>query len=335
MAIIIKNWHKFQHFKDRRPPWIKLYRDILDDPQWWALPAESARVLVAFWLIASEDPEKNGTLPDERTLLFRLRPMTGKQLREHVTALSHWLIQDDITMISPRYQDDTPETETETETETNTPLTPLAGGNELFAAQEPQAETPKAKRERKRKRKQQAIAETPGFTRFWEAWPKGGRKAGREQCMAKWAARNLEQEADKIVNGVEAAKKHRDWTKQDGDFIPAPIVWLNEKRWEAFADLPKPVVYQPKTYKAPWAEDQVVAKVMALPADTRATLRQQVLDQVPDHDGPTKRFLASRPPEHPELCRRIVALLENAQAYDPTIPTAQQEGSAKALQAAG
>ena len=27
----IKNWNRFQHFKDRKPPWIKLYRDILDD----------------------------------------------------------------------------------------------------------------------------------------------------------------------------------------------------------------------------------------------------------------------------------------------------------------
>ncbi len=28
----IKNWDKFQHFKNRRPPWIKLHREILDQP---------------------------------------------------------------------------------------------------------------------------------------------------------------------------------------------------------------------------------------------------------------------------------------------------------------
>ena len=27
----IKNWWKFQHYKDRRPSWIKLYEEILDD----------------------------------------------------------------------------------------------------------------------------------------------------------------------------------------------------------------------------------------------------------------------------------------------------------------
>ena len=27
----IKNWKKFQHFRDRKPPWIKLYRDLLGE----------------------------------------------------------------------------------------------------------------------------------------------------------------------------------------------------------------------------------------------------------------------------------------------------------------
>ena len=49
----IKNWSQFQHFKDRRPPWIKLYRDILDDIEWHELDAKSAKVLVMLWLIAS------------------------------------------------------------------------------------------------------------------------------------------------------------------------------------------------------------------------------------------------------------------------------------------
>jgi hypothetical protein len=31
VTIRIKNWAQFQHFKDRKPPWVKLYRDLLDD----------------------------------------------------------------------------------------------------------------------------------------------------------------------------------------------------------------------------------------------------------------------------------------------------------------
>ena len=112
----IKNWTKFQHFKDRRPPWVKLYRDILDDLEWHELDPLAAKVLVMLWLIASED---DGRIPDTKTLAFRLR-LTEIKTKEIVIKLSHWLEQDDINVISSGYQLDLPERETETEKETET-----------------------------------------------------------------------------------------------------------------------------------------------------------------------------------------------------------------------
>lgn len=112
----IKNWSQFQHFKDRRPPWIKLYRDILDDIEWHELDAKSAKVLVMLWLIASES---DGVIPDAKKLAFRLR-MTEKDTEASLIKLSHWLEQDDISVISDGYQGDLPETETERETEGET-----------------------------------------------------------------------------------------------------------------------------------------------------------------------------------------------------------------------
>jgi hypothetical protein len=109
----IKHWKKFQHFKDRKPPWIKLYRDVLDDLEWYELEPLASKVLVMCWLIASED---EGRLPPTKTLAFRLR-MTEKQTNDCLNKLSHWLEQDDINEISERYQDDSLETERETEKE--------------------------------------------------------------------------------------------------------------------------------------------------------------------------------------------------------------------------
>jgi hypothetical protein len=108
----IKNWTKFQHFKDRRPPWVKLYRDILDDLEWHELDPLAAKVLVMLWLIASEN---DGRIPDNKTLAFRLR-LTELKTKEIIIKLSHWLEQDDISTISDQYQSDRPERETETET---------------------------------------------------------------------------------------------------------------------------------------------------------------------------------------------------------------------------
>jgi hypothetical protein len=119
LTIRIKNWKRFQHFKDRRPPWIKLHRDVLDDMEWHELDPPAAKHLVMIWLIASEDETKEGRLPCVKELAFRLR-VSEKQAESTVSKLSHWLIQDDITTISERYQDGPPEEsreETETETE--------------------------------------------------------------------------------------------------------------------------------------------------------------------------------------------------------------------------
>jgi len=119
MTLRVKNWSKHQHFKDRTPPWIKLYRDILDDPDWHALDGDVAKLLIGIWLIASEDETHEGRLPDERRLAFRLR-VKESFLKQALTKLSNWLISDDIEAISSRYRRDTPETERETEREKET-----------------------------------------------------------------------------------------------------------------------------------------------------------------------------------------------------------------------
>lgn len=114
----IKNWKKHQHFKDRKPPWIKLYREILDDIEWHELEPSAAKVLVMLWLIASES---NGELPGLKTLSFRLR-MPEKDVISSCNLLKHWLGQDDISAISEEDQSDSVERETETETEEETDI---------------------------------------------------------------------------------------------------------------------------------------------------------------------------------------------------------------------
>lgn len=112
----IKGWKKFQHFKDRKPPWIKLYRDLLDDPDWHDLSGDDAKSLVMLWMIASEH---EGFLPDSRKLAFRLR-IKESEVNQMLNNLSHWLDRDDTNAISDKYRGDAPETETETEKRQNT-----------------------------------------------------------------------------------------------------------------------------------------------------------------------------------------------------------------------
>lgn len=127
----IKNWKKFQHFKDRRPPWIKLHREILEHRDIHIISDNSFRVLVGLWLLASEDETLQGILPSIEDITFRLR-INKPKLEKVLHELDGFLVHDDITAISSRYQDGPPETEAETEKENiykKENLTPTPAGN--------------------------------------------------------------------------------------------------------------------------------------------------------------------------------------------------------------
>lgn len=52
IVISVRNWERFQHYKDRDPPWIKLYRDLLTSES-WVLGTDLSRVVqVASTLLA-------------------------------------------------------------------------------------------------------------------------------------------------------------------------------------------------------------------------------------------------------------------------------------------
>lgn len=72
-----------------------------------------------------------------------------------------------------------------------------------------------------------------GFLGFWEVWPNNARKAAKKQCLDKWASHGCEAMAEAVIAAVVAAKQSDAWKKDGGQYIPAPLVWLNQARWEA------------------------------------------------------------------------------------------------------
>jgi hypothetical protein len=76
----------------------------------------------------------------------------------------------------------------------------------------------------------------PGFTRFWEVWPKSERKDAQGKCHESWVKGKAEPHTERIIAHVERLKASTGWTKQNGEFIPAPLVYLNQRKWEG-ADL--------------------------------------------------------------------------------------------------
>ncbi len=54
----VTNFEKFQHYRDRAPPWIKLYHDVLDDYRFARLPDAAKAHLMGIWLLASRTDNK-------------------------------------------------------------------------------------------------------------------------------------------------------------------------------------------------------------------------------------------------------------------------------------
>ena len=79
-----------------------------------------------------------------------------------------------------------------------------------------------------------------GFDNFWAAWPRSTRKGAKAACLAKWKKGYYETCADQIIKHVEWMKTTDDWRKQNGAFIPAPLVYLNQQRWDG-AEIPEMV----------------------------------------------------------------------------------------------
>lgn len=111
--IEINNWTEFQHYKDRTPPWIKLYRRLLDDREYRQLSDTAARLLFDLWLLAAES--KDGIiLLDVEDIAWRLRD-ASKTIADYEKSLKEiekqGFISLDSTMLADCKQDAIPETE--------------------------------------------------------------------------------------------------------------------------------------------------------------------------------------------------------------------------------
>lgn len=65
----IKNWSKFQHYKDRNPPWIKLHVELLASEDWVTLADASKLLMVVCMVIAARE---NGLIPGNADYIKRV-----------------------------------------------------------------------------------------------------------------------------------------------------------------------------------------------------------------------------------------------------------------------
>lgn len=253
MKLIPKNWSKFQHYKDRCPPWIKFHRDLLNDRKFMCLPVASKALAPLLWLLASEC--KDGTFDaDIDELVFRLR-MPADDISNGLRALiDNGFFVDANTMLAPRYQDAIPETETETERETK-------------------AETEKhmpiaAKAAR-------VSVSDEYFDRFWEAYDY---KLSRHKALKAWQAIKPDAElAEKIIAAALIYNK----ANPGRAYYKHATTWLNGRNWEDNPNdlLPKIArMHEPAKTQHQLNQEAVARSLGLIPSGAMKTIQGEVID---------------------------------------------------------
>lgn len=83
--IVVPNWERFQHYKDRTPPWIKLYLELLHKPEFLDLTFAARGVLMTVWLLYTAS---DGVLDVSQVRAQCTSKARARHFQGHLEALS-------------------------------------------------------------------------------------------------------------------------------------------------------------------------------------------------------------------------------------------------------
>ena len=120
----VRNWERFQHYKDRGPVWIKLYTGLVDNFEFQQLSDEKKWHLIGIWIVCSKFFNK---VPwDAKWIKREIRASKRVNLEELQTLgfIEEW--EDDSNTLAECSGSAIPEKEVYKEREDNPPLPPLS-----------------------------------------------------------------------------------------------------------------------------------------------------------------------------------------------------------------
>lgn len=127
--LAVRNWRRFQHYRDRCPPWIKLHAELLEDPEFAALADRDKAALMLTWLLAARTGNKIPNDPQWIRRRIGLKRKPNVQALVRARFLIEWTSENELaenkpveapdasTVQAERTQSAVPESESEAEAE--------------------------------------------------------------------------------------------------------------------------------------------------------------------------------------------------------------------------
>jgi len=121
MPYKIPDWDVFQNYKDRRPPWIRFHRTLLDNRKFQSLPLSARAMLPMMWLLATETQDYMSGIVDlsDEDICFRLR-VTQAELEKNIESLVSNCFIEVVRFDTDLYESVSQRQNTEAETKTET-----------------------------------------------------------------------------------------------------------------------------------------------------------------------------------------------------------------------
>lgn len=219
----IRNWEKFQHYKDRNPPWIKLHVEILSSADWVMLDDASKLLAVVCMVVAAKH---DGTVPDNAGYLKRVayldqmpnfKPLIECGFLEEVQAKG----QDSTRMLA----DARPEKEAEAEKELERKNL-SAGADQQSIPSPPSKQQPQTRKAGSRK------PYPADFEEFWAGYPTDANMA-KAEALVPWQKLSPEERKQAIaaLPGFRAyCHEQRDWYR-----VVHAVKFLKARRFEQYA----------------------------------------------------------------------------------------------------
>ena len=237
----VRNWERFQHYRDRSPKWIKVYGSLLDDYDFSALDDADKYHLVGIWLLASRldnkipaDPawiatKLSATTPVDLAHLRKwLVSLDGTELSECVEQNRSMLLAEPEHVASPEKRERRVRGREEREDQCPTLAKPEHVASRTGA--EPEQSAPDLFDASPHKPPSRSDIIRERFARFWAEYP---RKTGKGAAENSWMKLTPSEElTHAILASVCAHKRTEQWTRDGGQYIPYPATWLNQRRWE-------------------------------------------------------------------------------------------------------
>jgi hypothetical protein len=198
--IKVKNWDKFQHYKDRNPPWIKLHNHLLDDYDFECLSDSAKGHLFCIWMLASRTQNK---IPNDPQWVKK--KIGASSTVDINTLIKHGFLE--------CYQD---------------------ASKLLHNAEQVATVSVPSEEKRREETEDNNVVIEESFNHWWDCYPTERRNAKTNKCFPKWkriCSKLSIEEIVELTNRVYKDIESRKLAVSDVRFMPQTTTYLNDEKW--------------------------------------------------------------------------------------------------------